>query len=253
MWTTDVTGVDDIDDTPFSGLDADNNGVIDDPADVDNDGLQDGVDDQPNNFGGLAGPGDCGNGAIDVGEQCDDGNDTHGDGCTACVIDDAYICTGEPSNCLVDTDSDGVPNVDDVDDDNDGIPDTIENTQAAPGGDTDGDGTPDSLDLDSDNDGIPDVIEGGSPDTDGDGMVDPSGDANPDDDGDGLIDTADPEDLANGVPGTPAPTPDSDGDGQDDYIDLDADNDGIPDSIEGGQGCTDADNNAVCDGPEHRW
>ena len=165
-------------------------------------------------------------------------------------MEDGYLCSSEPSNCVIDTDNDGVPDTTDVDDDNDGIPDVEEDFQAINGGDTDGDGIPDRVDLDSDNDGIPDVIEGGSPDTDGDGMVDPSGDGNNDDDGDGLIDTADPEDLANGVPGTPAPTPDTDGDGADDYIDLDSDNDSVPDTIEGGQGCDDMDGNAVCDGPD---
>ena len=50
---------------------------------------------------------------------------------------------------LLDSDGDGVPDVDDLDDDNDGIPDLEEN-----GGDftldTDGDGIADHLDLDSD-------------------------------------------------------------------------------------------------------
>ena len=259
----DTTGIDDIDTTAHGPLDQNDDGELDDPTDNDGDGIADVIDDSdldgtpdnndpdPQAFGGLQGPGNCGNGTITNPEACDDGNTADGDGCSStCEVEANWVCTGEPSTCVLDTDGDGVPDVDDVDDDNDGIPDTIENFQAAPGGDTDGDGTPDSLDLDSDNDGIPDVIEGGSPDTDGDGMVDPSGDGNNDDDGDGLIDTADPEDLANGVPGTSAPTPDTDNDGQDDYIDLDSDNDGLTDLAEGGQGCADGDDNGVCDGPD---
>ena len=35
---------------------------------------------------------DCGNGALSGIELCDDGNDVLNDGCTNCVIDDAYIC-----------------------------------------------------------------------------------------------------------------------------------------------------------------
>src|SRR5262245_10804523 len=29
----------------------------------------------------------CGNGALDPGEECDDGNATAGDGCTGCIVD----------------------------------------------------------------------------------------------------------------------------------------------------------------------
>jgi len=56
----------------------------------------------------------------------------------------------------LDSDGDGIADVDDLDDDNDGIPDLVEGT-----GDTDGDGIPDSLDLDSDNDGLTDTFEAG--------------------------------------------------------------------------------------------
>jgi cysteine-rich repeat protein len=42
----------------------------------------------------------CGNGAIDAGEQCDDNNNTPGDGCNgACVIEACYTCAGAPSTC----------------------------------------------------------------------------------------------------------------------------------------------------------
>lgn len=43
----------------------------------------------------------CGDGVIDAGEECDDGNFLSGDGCSGvCVIETCYICTGEPSSCL---------------------------------------------------------------------------------------------------------------------------------------------------------
>jgi len=73
----------------------------------------------------------------------------------------------------LDTDADGIPDVNDLDDDNDGIADAVEGT-----GDTDGDGVPDSLDDDSDNDGLLDAAEDTSSpvlsgvDSDGDGIDD---------------------------------------------------------------------------------
>lgn len=42
----------------------------------------------------------CGNGVIEFGESCDDGNTTNGDGCTAaCAVQLGYACTGQPSVC----------------------------------------------------------------------------------------------------------------------------------------------------------
>ncbi len=42
----------------------------------------------------------CGNGAIDFGEQCDDGATTAGDGCSSfCRLEGCVICTGAPSVC----------------------------------------------------------------------------------------------------------------------------------------------------------
>jgi len=86
--------------------------------------------------------------------------------------------------------------------------------------DTDGDSIPDHVDLDSDNDGISDLEESGQ---------DPSAvDLNNDGIVDGGID-------ANGVPqaanGGVTPV-DSDNDGFADFLDLDSDDDGIPDTVE---------------------
>lgn len=50
------------------------------------------VDDGTGGSGGAI-PG-CGDGALDPGESCDDGNDTAGDGCTSCAVDACYMCTG---------------------------------------------------------------------------------------------------------------------------------------------------------------
>jgi len=144
---------------------------------------------------------------------------------------------------LIDTDLDGVADATDLDDDNDGIPDLVE-IGANPGSplDSDRDSIPDYLDLDADNDGIPDIIEAGGIDTDGDGRVDypTAGDPTSIDDldEDGLADTYDDTDTAGSTPGwtggTSIANPDTDGDGLEDAIDLDADNDGIPDLVEAG-------------------
>ncbi|QXP68884.1 T9SS type A sorting domain-containing protein [Polaribacter sp. R2A056_3_33] len=110
--------------------------------------------------------------------------------------------------------------------------------------DPDGDGFPNSLDLDSDNDGIPDVIESGGTDVNRDGKADGTPNA------------------SNGIPssaGTGNTPTNTDGDTAADYLDLDADNDGIPDNIEAqttkdyvtpsgsGAGIADLNNNGVDD------
>ncbi|MCD8433597.1 gliding motility-associated C-terminal domain-containing protein, partial [Tenacibaculum finnmarkense genomovar ulcerans] len=117
---------------------------------------------------------------------------------------------------LLDTDSDGIPNVIDIDDDNDGILDTDEGDGFL---DTDNDGIPDSLDTDSDNDGVVDIIEGNDADADGIPDAIPTG---IDTDLDGLDDAFDTD---NG--GSPVDLSDTDGDGIYDYQDIDDDNDGI--------------------------
>ena len=45
-------------------------------------------------------PATCGNGVLNPGEQCDDGNAVSGDGCSAtCQIETGWACTGQPSGC----------------------------------------------------------------------------------------------------------------------------------------------------------
>ncbi len=120
----------------------------------------------------------------------------------------------------LDSDGDGIPDSIDLDDDNDGIPDITEGN-----GDADNDGIPNRLDRDTDNDGITDTIEAGGADANGDGIIDGFADS----DGDGLANSVDPN---NG--GTPLPAGDDDDDGLRDFLDLDSDNDGIPDLHEAG-------------------
>ena len=101
---------------------------------------------------------------------------------------------------------------------------------------TDNDLVRDFLDKDSDNDGIVDAIEAGGTDSDGDGEFG-SGTAN-DIDSDGLADAIDPYDDRDGNVdtalngGNKLPLTNSDTDSIPNHLDLDSDNDGIPDNVE---------------------
>jgi len=191
--------------------------------------------------------------------------DSDGDGiCDEEDLDDDNDGIPDLEEGDADTDGDGILDRLDLDSDNDGIPDVIEAGGTDVDGDgiidgfedldgdglddataldplenpdSDGDGVVDAHDLDADNDGTPDVIEAGGTDLDGDGILDGYVDA----DGDGFSDVADPTEG-----GTPLDNPDSDGDGVADRLDLDSDNDGIPDVIENGG--SDADGDGVLDG-----
>ncbi|MBI4980439.1 hypothetical protein HZC30_02675 [Candidatus Woesearchaeota archaeon] len=47
----------------------------------------------------------CGNGVIDAGETCDDGNAVDEDGCSAtCTVEEGWTCSGVPSRCCFDSD-----------------------------------------------------------------------------------------------------------------------------------------------------
>jgi cysteine-rich repeat protein len=42
----------------------------------------------------------CGDGFVEAGETCDDGNTTNGDGCSStCHIESGSVCSGMPSEC----------------------------------------------------------------------------------------------------------------------------------------------------------
>lgn len=235
---TDGDGIDDAFDADTTGEpDMNGDGVGDSAAlrDTDHDGQPDHLDADTDGDGildtveaGLTGN-DADNDGIDdaLDPQWTGGPDVDGDG-----IDDNYA--------LPDHDGDDVPDVADLDSDNDGVFDVVEvgltdrdhDARADQGQapvstprDSDSDGTPDYVDLDSDGDGSFDIVEGGFQqfDGNGDGRID----AGPDSDRDGIPDIADAAPL---IPGAFA---DRDGDGIADAIDLDLDNDGIPDAVEG--------------------
>ncbi len=265
---------DGIPDTVEAGAtDVDRDGVVDGFTDADNDGLNDAQDNIDNGGGGS---------------EVSDGTPlplTNTDG------------NGNPDYLDIDADDDGIPdNIEaqptatynpplNADDDGDGIdnqydPDFVGSTPFITIENTDGTDNPDYRDLDSDNDTLTDVVEGGrgtltdpNADTDGDGLNDafeganlndpadvndeindpttlpdtqiPGGDVDyrdsPDADGDGVPDIIDLDDDNDGIPDTAEGTGDSDGDGIIDALDLDSDNDGIPDIVEAGGTDTDGD------------
>jgi len=245
-----VTGADtDSDGQPESyigAMDTDNDGFLDLlDLDADNDGIPD---------------------VVEAG-----GTDVNGDGIADNYVDndnDGYndVVDGDPTNSLT-SDDDGAGSntthaqqLTGADTDGDGSPNSF------PNDDTDNDGVVDQLDLDADNDGIPDVVEAGGTDVDGDGIADNYVDT----DNDGYNDVVDGDpsnSLALGNDGNGSNTAnaqqltgaDSDNDGQPnsypegdtdgdmhlDQLDLDADNDGIPDIVEAGG--SDIDNNGMVD------
>jgi len=125
---------------------------------------------------------------------------------------------------VCDSDNDNIPDYTDYDSDNDGVMDADETAA-----DTDGDGVPNYLDLDSDNDGVGDLWESANDpqtlDADIDGRIDSTDDW----DEDGIMAPLDDESTRGG--GTVSPA-DNDGDGIPNYLDLDSENDGIPDAVE---------------------
>ena len=260
---SDNDGIADLVESGTPGLiDADNNGVVDGP-DTDSDGIRDSADGndaafgdasdpQPVNTDGLDTPDyidtdSNNNGTTDITEagygpldtdndgRVDNTADPDGDGITNQGDLDTQPAAfgGLP---VPDNDGDGTPDSSDLDDDNDGILDALENAAcgtASTGCDSDGDGIPNRLDLDSDNDGLNDVREAGGADANNNGIADGTPDGQ----------------------GRPVPAgltaADTDGDTKRNPYDLDSDNDGISDLIEGGQpGLIDADDNGVVDGPD---
>ncbi len=199
-------------------LDTNNDGVIDNFADNDNDGLANQVD---SNSGGtpLTVPNSDGTGGanyIDLDSDNDGipditeagGTDTNKDG----IADNTS-----------DTDGDGLVNTYDTNN----VGGT--NGTALPVGDQDNDGRPNYVDLDSDGDGLQDILEAGGIDTNNDGRADNAADT----DGDGLVNTYDPINIG-GTNGTAIPNTNTDGNGRPNYLDIDADDDGITDAEECG-------------------
>lgn len=123
-------------------------------SDDDNDGIPDQSDTCPNtpsgtqvDAGGCPLPAQCGNGLVENGEQCDDGNQNNNDACINICINnicgDGFVNSdveqcddnnningdGCSSICQLegDTDDDGIPDAQDADDDNDNILDINDN------------------------------------------------------------------------------------------------------------------------------
>ncbi|WP_269013455.1 putative Ig domain-containing protein [Aquirufa nivalisilvae] len=135
-----------------------------------------------------------------------------------------------------DPDGDGIPNYRDLDSDGDWLGDSDERD-----GDNDRDGIPNYLDLDSDGDTIPDAWEGKNKcatcnnlnDGNGDGWDD-RGQYVPviDTDKDGTPDFLDLDSDNDCIPDRVELGGDIDGDDKPNFRDLDSDNDGIPDALE---------------------
>ena len=205
------------------GVDANGDGLIDNYVDTDNDGFSQNVD--ANNTG-VAGSN------VGLGAQDLDGDgipnyldtDSDNDGIPDVVeASGSYVSNNGRLSNFVDANSDGLsdnnvnatallktgPDVSPVD----GRADNFPNKNL------DRDFRPNAYDLDSDGDGIVDVIEAGLPDANLNGIVD------------GTI-------AVNGWSTTVSVMPslnliNTDGVGNPDYLDIDSDDDGIPDNIEG--------------------
>ena len=153
-----------------------------------------------------------------------------------------------------DADADTVPDTLDIDDDNDGVLDALELDADGADRDTDSDGMPDRLDLDSDNDSLPDWQESGAVfavdvsglGLDGARLVGEVG-AN------GLLDALE-RGADTGVPRFDLANSDRAAEtargALPDMLDLDSDNDGVPDLVEAGVApMHDADGDARIDAP----
>ncbi|MGO4920899.1 Ig-like domain-containing protein, partial [Maribacter spongiicola] len=225
---------DGIPDQTFTGVDTDGDGLddgyegsdVNDGFDV-NDEINDPANDLPDtdgtedvNYRDLDDDGD----GIDTPDEDanNDGDPTNDDTDNDGIPD--YL---DPDSPGPDTDGDGVPDSADLDDDNDGILDTVEdpnldgdNNPLTDPLDSDNDGKPNHLDIDSDNDGIPDNVEAQTTD----GYVAPNEDDAATYASNDGVNSAYPTGL------TPVNT---DGTDNVDYLDLDSDNDTVPDNNEG--------------------
>lgn len=230
------------------GTDANNDGRIDNYTDSDNDGFSDNVDGDVGNDGTAENTA----GALIV-----TGTDTDSDGIPNSYPDANADGTGFPNPYDLDSDDDGIldtreGNVPDAN--NDGIADgtdgdgngwsgTIDGNEGGTAlnlPNTDGDSQPDYLDIDADNDGIVDNVEAQTTA----GYTPPTGN---DTDGDGIDDAYDNDDASFGGNSNNGITPtNTDGTDNPDYLDLDSDNDGLSDRLEG----WDTNGNGIIDGSE---
>ncbi len=108
-----------------------------DPVEACDDGVDNGNPHRCNTSCGGPTAAVVGNGAVEAGEACDDGNRDDGDGCSATgSVEEQWLCSQEPSMCAPDRDGDFVPdasdncvswsNADQADSDGDGVGDVCE-------------------------------------------------------------------------------------------------------------------------------
>lgn len=232
------------------GTDTNGDGVVDVINDTNNNGLADKYDAAVAGGIALANLDTDGDG-IPNSRDLDSDNDGIPDITEARGVDANY--DGVVDAGYADMDGDGFADAVDGDAGNDGVAENTANALIPTGADANNDGKPDTYpkanadgstfanpyDLDSDDDGIPDLIEAGGIDTNGDGRIDGTTDAN----GNGWRDAYDGALTTTGIKlvtldanGATAGGSvfDFDGDGYPNYLDLDSDNDGIPDIIEQG-------------------
>ena len=282
---SDNDGIHDVEEGGDSALDTNNDGVIDGDDENFKDEDKDGMDDTSESTPVTDSDGDGtpnyqdidsdNDGIHDVEEGGDGEFDTNGDGAIDesddgfSDLDNDGMDDDSEASTELNTDLDDIPNYLDIDSDNDGIHDVEEggdgaldtngdgvidseddgysdndgdgmddDSESTPVTESDADTYPDYIDLDSDNDGIQDVLEGGDGDldTNGDGWVDKDDEGFVDEDGDGMDDRAEA-----------TPVTESDRDGFPDYQDIDSDNDGIHDVVEGGDGSLDTNKDGQLD------
>ncbi len=178
----------------------------------------------------------CGNGRVEAGEECDDGNNFPGDGCNATCTSDESCGNGivDPAESCDDGNLVPGDGCDQICRREEGCGNGIVEVgeQCDDGNATNGDGCSAEclrevfIAEDSDGDGIADFDEGnGAIDTDGDGITD---DLDTDSDNDGI-----PDSVEAGDSDMSSEPVDTDGDGRPDFRDLDSDSDTISDQIEG--------------------
>jgi uncharacterized repeat protein (TIGR01451 family) len=234
------------------GVDANGDGRIDNYTDTDNDGLSQNVD---GSAGGVTGSG-VGLGAIDTdGDGVANYLDLDSDNDGIPDIVEVYGTDTDNSGRVdtnTDTDGDGYYDIVDADTDNNGVIDNSGGALLKTSSDANGDGRADSwpnknmeadsrpnpYDLDSDNDGITDVKEAQFTDADWNGKVDGAVNSNG-------WNTAIASQGSLTLPNT-------DGTGPVNPYDIDSDDDGIPDNVEGLTtsgytlpGTTDTDNDGI--------
>ena len=226
------------------GVDANNDGRIDDFSDTNLDGWHDpllsaGLQDRDTDGDGIVDRLDVDADGDGIDDSVEGSGDADGDGIANYLdpdadgdgVDDAVEGVGDSNGNGV---ADFLDNDTLLDSDGDGILDSVEGVD-----DADGDGIPNYLDADSDGDGVPDQDES-TIDSSGNGIADfldpgtteifvlPAGDL----DGDGVLNKNDPDIDGDGIPNSIEGTVDTDGDGIVDLLDLDSDGDGIADLFE---------------------